>query len=167
MHEGTHDVHAHAHFVRLQRLRHVGFDLRVQLLLLTSPNGLLRAHLQAAARSTVRHAGPGRASCPLHRCKGLRIVTCAISGGRSLTRPSRHARRFPSAGIVARAHMYMYAASVWDLSKDHFLSPRPKPSNDSQLYHRCAPLRRAIRTVTHPQLPRLSSRHTPAQCQRD
>jgi hypothetical protein len=44
----------------------------------------------------------------------LRIATLGISGGRSLTRPFRDARRFPS--IVARTHMYTHDAKVWGLS---------------------------------------------------
>jgi hypothetical protein len=45
-----------------------------------------------------------------------RIVTVEISGGRSLTKPFRDARRFPSYTRVARTHMYTYAAQVWDWS---------------------------------------------------
>jgi hypothetical protein len=57
-------------------------------------------------------------------------------GWRSLTRPFRDARRFPST-IVARTHMYMYtyAAKVWDLSIVQgpvSVAPCPNP-NDSQL----------------------------------
>jgi hypothetical protein len=46
-----------------------------------------------------------------------RIVTFGISGGRSLTRPFRDARRFPSDTIVARAEGYTHdAKNVWELS---------------------------------------------------
>jgi hypothetical protein len=47
----------------------------------------------------------------------LRIETLGISGGRSLTRPLRDARRFPSTRRTeTRTHMNTYAAKVWDLS---------------------------------------------------
>jgi hypothetical protein len=46
----------------------------------------------------------------------MRIVTLGISGGRSLTRPFRDARRFPSTRLQPVVNMYTYAARVWDLS---------------------------------------------------
>jgi hypothetical protein len=52
----------------------------------------------------------------VQRCKDLRIVTVGIEGGRSLTRPFRDARRFPSTRVKARTGGYLYAANVWDLS---------------------------------------------------
>jgi hypothetical protein len=63
-----------------------------------------------------------------------------ISAGRSLTRPFRDARRFPSTRIVARTEGYAYAAKVWDLSlvQGAVSAPRAKPNrSDSQLLHRC------------------------------
>ena len=66
--------------------------------------------------------------------------TLGISRGRSLTRPFHDARQFP--GIVARTHMYTYAANFWlcPSFKDHFLSPRAGDLRryDSRFFlHRC------------------------------
>jgi hypothetical protein len=67
---------------------------------------------------------------PYTAMKKLRIVTLGVSGGRSLTRPFRDARRFPLETIVARTEGYTYAANVWihPSFKGHSLSPVPNPS---------------------------------------
>jgi hypothetical protein len=91
---------------------------------LAAATGGLRARFSTRFRSAVRAPHPP----PYSDAQSLRIVTVGISGGRTLTRVSR---RPPISlyMIVARAHMYTYAAKFWDLSivQGHFLSPRAKP----------------------------------------
>jgi hypothetical protein len=59
---------------------------------------------------------------------------------RSLTRPFREARRFPSTRLypVLRATRTPRKSGICPSNKDHFLSPRAEPECfDSQLLHRC------------------------------
>jgi hypothetical protein len=66
----------------------------------------------------------------------LRIVTSGISGGRSLTRPFRDARRFPSTRLypVPRARRTPRTCGRCPSFKGHFLSRRAEPDRyDSQL----------------------------------
>jgi hypothetical protein len=70
----------------------------------------------------------------------LRIVTCGISGGRSLTRPFRDACRFPSTRWypVLTCTRTPRTFGICPSCKDPFLSRRAKPTRyDSQLLHRC------------------------------
>ena len=72
----------------------------------------------------------------------LRIVTVGISGGRSLTRPFRDARRISLDTVVDRSEGCTYDADVWDLFMTHFLSPRvPNLSvTIRNFFHRCPTL---------------------------
>jgi hypothetical protein len=58
--------------------------------------------------------------------KLMRIVTVGISGGRSLTRPFRNARRFPSPGVRATRTTLKFGICVPSF-KVHFLSRHAKP----------------------------------------
>jgi hypothetical protein len=73
--------------------------------------------------------------------KKLRIVTLGVSGGRSLTRPLRDARRFPSTFWypVLGATRTTLGFGICPSFKGHFLSRRAKP-HDSQLLRRCTPV---------------------------
>ena len=65
----------------------------------------------------------------------LRIVTLGVSGGRSLTRPLRDARRFPATRWypVLGATRTTLGFGICSSFKGHFLSRRAKPLNyDSQ-----------------------------------
>ena len=73
----------------------------------------------------------------------LRISTSGISGGRSLTRPFRGARRFPSTRwyLVLTCTRTPRKFGICPSFKGHFLSPRAKPhQSDPQLWRRCTPV---------------------------
>jgi hypothetical protein len=65
----------------------------------------------------------------IQRMKKLRIVTIGISGGGSLTRPLRDARRFSSTRwySVPGATRATLGFGIRLSFKRHFLSPRAKP----------------------------------------
>jgi hypothetical protein len=62
--------------------------------------------------------------------KKVRIVTVGMSGGRSLTRPLRDARRFPSTRwyLVPEASPATLRFGSCPSFKDHICRPRAKPS---------------------------------------
>jgi hypothetical protein len=75
----------------------------------------------------MQHGSYGYVRTPSYSAmQKLRIV--AISGGRSLTRPFRDARRFPSSGIVACTHMYTYDAKVGICPSSIFCRAVPNPN---------------------------------------
>ena len=83
---------------------------------------------EGAAPSPYPHSTSARSSPYSDSLTKLRIGTMEISGGRSLAKPFRGARRFLLYTIVARTRMYTHDASVGDPSfKYPFLSPRPNP----------------------------------------
>jgi hypothetical protein len=67
------------------------------------------------------------------------------SGGRSLTRPFRDARRFPSLAIVARTGGYTYAAKVWALS---IVQAVPEPFAPLGFCRQCQTLKLRFATFT-------------------
>jgi hypothetical protein len=104
-----------------------------------------RARVAPAKRRTPPQSA-GRAA------SAYRIVTCGVSGGRSLMRSLRGARRFPSTRWypVPGLRVRRWDMEVCPSFKGHFLSPRAKPWRyDSQRLHRCTA------TMWHP-IPQLS-----------
>ena len=94
-----------------------------------------RGEVAAATGADISHAQRGllllraQSSYTVQRCKRLRIVTLGISGWRSLTRPFRDARRFPSTRWypVLTCTRTTRKFGICRSFKGHFLSRRAKP----------------------------------------